>query len=434
MVYKSKEAPGEGTPQIGLFLSGLAAIVFFGITLGLGPNHSDLRYWIESSRSILSLEWVYIFVYLILDGKSLIILLGKKYSQYVKLMFLWSVIVFLSTFMSPFYRPNNPLVMIRLSETFTHILFFIALWGSIKRYPIRLRYIYLAIISASAISAGYIIYLGISSPELLTHGNTVLTRSDQVPINTLVRRLGYQFEVSIVLLLVFFSHKSMQIVIFLLATFVSLLICLGGRASILGTLLATFIYVYLQKKDRLFSHFHFFLKALPPILIALFLVYIACDDTAYFSKSLSHSLNSTTLDRFSTGRFSVWSLVLEQMRGHWLLGTGPQSYFFYPDRDSRVIHAHNFLLQFVGEWGILGAGLAMIAIIWAVKYGSKIHRTLTVSEKKIHLGGGLLIVALVVTGLFGGIFFFAQTCAYLALAFAVWCGFGRYHSTTIDFS
>ncbi len=149
-------------------------------------------------------------------------------------------------------------------------------------------------------------------------------------------------------------------------------------------------------------------------------IYFQLLDLKYFIHAIQKTFQVGSLDHLLTGRIEVWALVLEELKGHWLLGTGPQSYFFYLHRHADVIHAHNFILQMLGEWGLAGMALFAVLLYRAIRYGASLHLYQTISSERYHLAAGLVILVLSITGLFGGIYFFTQTSMYLAVAFALW--------------
>jgi O-antigen ligase len=141
---------------------------------------------------------------------------------------------------------------------------------------------------------------------------------------------------------------------------------------------------------------------------------------------MEKTFQAGSLGHLLTGRLEVWSLVLQELEGHWLLGTGPQSYFFYIGRHADVIHAHNFILQMLGEWGIIGTGLFSILLYRAAKYGVKQYSSNKETIESYNFAAGLVILSLSITGLFGGTYFFTQTSLYLAVTFALWISTKKY--------
>jgi len=405
-------------------LSLALAGIFFWISLGVGTNLSDTRYWVESTWSILYLEWGYLLLFVLLSGMKPFLFIWKEYRFIVILSILWGSTVLLSVFLSPWYNWENPLVLMRLMETFTHAFFFFSIWGSLRFFAIKTEWVYLAIITATMIVLGWFVFFSWVHPVLAGSGDIAFVRSNAIPINTLIRRVGYQVEVAALILLPLLSKTNYKrYVLVLLLLFLGFLLWLGVRASILGVIVAAGVWGYLNRQK-------FGVRSLTGVSVSfavlLFILgYVGLFNTGYLATTVTHTLHAPTLNTLSSGRIEVWELLLDQLRGHWLLGTGPQSYFFYPHRDQMVIHAHNFLLQFLGEWGVVGAGIALFFLFKAVRYGLQIHRGLKDERKYTHAAAGLVLLALMVTGFFGGIFYFAQTSVYLALFFALWITPGK---------
>ncbi|EIF51143.1 O-antigen ligase [Sulfurovum sp. AR] len=156
-------------------------------------------------------------------------------------------------------------------------------------------------------------------------------------------------------------------------------------------------------------------------LLLSIVLYFNAIDVNHFTSDINRTIQAASLNSITTRRIDVWSLVLQNLQNQWIIGTGPQSYFFYLDRNADVIHAHNFILQFLGEWGIMGTLLFLTLLYHAVKYGTALHIHNHISnQESYHLAAGIAIIALSITGLFGGIYFFPQTSVYLIFCFALW--------------
>lgn len=72
-------------------------------------------------------------------------------------------------------------------------------------------------------------------------------------------------------------------------------------------------------------------------------------------------------DRFaslnSSGRLTLWSISLELIRENPWLGIGPMQFAALPQ--TRFAHPHNFVLQFMVEWGVPAALLLFGSLAWA---------------------------------------------------------------------
>jgi O-antigen ligase len=128
-------------------------------------------------------------------------------------------------------------------------------------------------------------------------------------------------------------------------------------------------------------------------------------------------MQSVSFNTLSSHRLDVWLLLIEQLQNNWLIGGGPQSYFFYPNRGSIIIHAHNFILQFLGEWGVIGTLLFLTLLLYAFRKAIRIQ-ALKVNNT-YHFLAFMAIISLSITGLFGGTFFFPQISVILIFSFAI---------------
>lgn len=394
----------------------LLCLFMLWIGLAIGDNMSDMRYWIDSTWMTIKLEWVFIFTYFLLTPvKRTIEDLTGKYRFISTISMMWIATLSVSYLLSPYYSLQNPLALMRLIETITHFLFFITLWDLFRRYRVDFRMVYGTIIFSTLIVLCYFIYIHFAFPGLKADAHVFSIRSEQLVLNTHLHRIGYQVEAAIVLTAAFIFALRYRYAAFLsLGSLGLFLLWLGGRAAILGTVVALSFYLYLYRKKISVKMF-----AVSAALFTVFLMiisFLGVLDLNYLINAFQKTFQSVSLDHLLSGRLEVWSLVLENLKGHWWLGTGPQSYFFYMDRNQEVIHAHNFIMQFLGEWGILGTSLFVYMIYRALRYGY--HNTLT--DDPLHLTAGLVIVAYLITGLFGSIFFFQQTEVYISLFFAIW--------------
>ena len=403
-----------------LLLTVALCFLLFWSGLGFGSNMSDVRYWVDSTRMMIWLEWAFIVLYLsIVRNLSAFSVLWKRHRLNADLALLWGVAVVLSYLFSPYYGWQNILAQLRLFETFTHALFFFMLWDAFQRYNIDYRWLFAALIASTLIVLVYFVYIHFSYPQLRADSHVFSIRSEQLLLNTHLHRIGYQVATVLILLTAFLSTgKRGLLVLSVMTVLLLFMFWLGGRAALLGTAVALLFYVYLVRNG--ISIKRAFLPFVLPAVIMVAAVYFQWVDTGYIVNAFQKTFLAGSLEGMMTGRYEVWGLAFEKLEGHWLLGTGPQSYFFYPQRHAEVIHAHNFILQFLGEWGILGTVPALLLLLHGLRYGMQMHGQMTADARALHRSAGLAMLALGVMALFGGIFFFHQTELYFMLLMAVW--------------
>jgi len=71
-------------------------------------------------------------------------------------------------------------------------------------------------------------------------------------------------------------------------------------------------------------------------------------------------------ESFDNSRFSLWSMSLRQIAVHPLFGSGPEGYWLSGCCNPRIMQAHNFVLQFLMEFGLVGCGIAVLLVARAV--------------------------------------------------------------------
>ena len=419
MKHKNLFLPLSKSGKSFLLATMLSAILFW-IGLGVGSNLSDTSFWINSTWQTVKLEWLFMLAYIVLYQKLPSLKnFWKNYRFVTLLSVLWLTVVFSSYLLSPVYSWQNPLASMRLAETVTHFLFFLFLWDFFAHNTVSYRMIFAAVILSTLVVMGYFIYIHFAFPHLEAEKHVFSMRSDKLILNTHLHRIGYQVETAIGFAVAFlFMKKTKYFSLFLIGSLFVFLLWLGGRAAILGSIITLFICLFYFRKNisgKTLIWFGAF-----SILSLSVTTYFHLINLDYFFHALNKTFQAGSLDHLLTGRLEVWSLVLKELQGHWLLGTGPQSYFFYLHRHTDVVHAHNFILQMLGEWGIVGTALFAILLYRAVRYGVLLHLHKPVSAEKYHIAAGLVLLSLSITGLFGGIYFFVQTSVYLAVAFALW--------------
>ena len=403
-------------------LSATLALVLFFTGLGLSRSSSDFQFWYRSTWQILALEWLFILFYFTLTRRisPLFMEILHAHRQTAFLVGLWAMSLLTSYVFSPVYSHGNLLVLMRLAETFTHLIFFVVLWDFFSRYRANFTLIFLG---AAMPSLLMLLFLGTG---LLGGGHGIgiwglpLPHWGTLHLNDNIRRIGYQLVVAMVLFFYFLSSKKFRRLCSILIGLMGIsLLWLGGRAAILGILSAVFFYIITTKRSKSLG------KSIRLIAITSLAVFSAAHfhilNMGRLGTMLERTFHASSIDQMSTGRIKLWSMILDQWSRHPWLGLGPQSCFFLPGHDRMIIHAHNFLLQFLEEWGLIGTLLFLLLLYRLLRYGWKIYRHDPRPDiRNVKITAASLILALTVIGLFGGNYFFAQTSLLLVLAYATW--------------
>ena len=417
---KTQTQSSSPTTKQSLFLTFVLSAILFWIGLGAGDNMSDFHFWIHSTWTAITLEWLFILVYIFVNRRvPPLSKLWKEHKFVTLISILWLFTVLLSYFTAPHYSWQNPLAYMRLAETITHFLFFLFLWDFFSHYTVNYRMIFSSIIFSTLVVMAYFGYIHFAFPDLEAEKHVFSMRSEILVLNTHLHRIGYQVEATIAFATAFlFIRKQNFLAFFLVGVLFIFLLWLGGRAAILGSIVTLLVCFFWFRKS--ISSKMLIVFGISIILLLSTAVYFHLLNLDYFIHAMQKTFQAGSLSHLLTGRIEVWSLVLHELHDHWLLGTGPQSYFFYLNRINEVIHAHNFLLQMLGEWGIAGTALFNVLIYKAFRYGTKLHLQKSNYGEPYQFAAGLVILSLTITGLFGGIYFFTQTSVYLAVAFALW--------------
>jgi O-antigen ligase len=73
-------------------------------------------------------------------------------------------------------------------------------------------------------------------------------------------------------------------------------------------------------------------------------------------------------ENFDSARFTVWRLSLQQIIAHPLFGSGPEGFYLSGCCiTTGVLQAHNFVLQFLMEFGVIGCIIATLFFVRAIK-------------------------------------------------------------------
>ncbi len=412
----------ESAWQREFFTAILAAMVFV-VGLAVGPMNNDLRHWYALSRYTFWMEMGFVLLYF-LFGRSPWAMLSeywRKSRRVVVVSLLWVATVLLSYLSSDYYSPGNILAVMRVEETLGHFLFFVVLLDAVSRYRIDTRWLIGALI-LSAFLVWVYFFVGLVKVNFSSSGwLPELPIVDGWAINGNIRRVGYEMEAAVLATIPFllFGRGRTRIVLGLVTlAMLWLMFWLGGRASMLGVLVGILSMGFFVgwKRTLVVAGIYLLLFA----SIGFVNQKISRKATGHLPAKIQQSLKPHSVHRFTSGRDDVWRLVFRELKKSPLIGNGPQSYYFYPKRRKEAIHAHNFLIQFLGEWGIVGAGLFLYLIYLALKrWFENLKKEVGESVLLDHLAGWMIVVGLTVSGFFGGIYFFTQTVFLVLISLSI---------------
>jgi O-antigen ligase len=157
---------------------------------------------------------------------------------------------------------------------------------------------------------------------------------------------------------------------------------------------------------------HAFWSVLPLYLLAGALLTFPLQPYNDPSYTFLEANNFTSVDGFATGRLSYWTALLRLYLDHPLIGSGMMaSRWLLPPF---YIHPHNVVVEFLLNWGIIGASAAATLLL-----GAALHAHRAATQASALLPFVLMVDALAIEGLFDGMFHFAQFIMLILAGLAI---------------
>jgi len=139
-----------------------------------------------------------------------------------------------------------------------------------------------------------------------------------------------------------------------------------------------------------------------------------------YALGLVNAVKRTDINNLLPGRIELWMFSLKWVKPSFLLGMGADAFRFLPNDNFIVDHPHNIVIQFVLDWGILGACIFVLLQYRLMKIGV---RTLLKGDngwlKGIKVSCFSWIVVSLIFGLVDGIYYFAIPMTLTAYCFAM---------------
>jgi len=380
-------------------------------------------------QMIINYEFIFISLYFIIERESILYRLFNNtlfINNIVKLLLIvWSAAVVLSFLLSPYDLYNSPAALLRLFETFMHMIMFFVVRDYLIKYKPNIQIIFTAI---------YLPVFIIGIVFLVSLYETNLPYSDyswflKPAFNLHIRHTGYLAAAAVSLTLILLYKPDRKAAIFYLNIcsigILSHLYWMGGRGTVLSVwicMLLVMIVLYFSKKDVVRYGFNLLLINLIALMISELLVVFQWNG---LFNNIDRSVASTSVNTLSSGRLAIWQLVIDAMHGQYLLGLGSNAFDSLPT-PGRAVHAHNMFFQFWLEWGVLGAVSFIMLIALGFLKGVSLHLREFVAARKVDklriekLAAASLIAVLTLHGLTDGTYFHQQPLLYLVIAFAIW--------------
>ena len=306
---------------------------------------------------------------------------------------------------------------IRQLEWFTHLLFFIALLSCFRDYNGQAGLFVFSIALAFLIIGVYLLFIWHTMDNPRQHD---WFRHPFVFGH--VRHLAFfavaGFCASFYPLFKFPPVSPYWLVItVLLSSFcLSFVFWGGGRASILAALISSLFLIVAAGNEKRILLTKFLVVVL--LISSVLSIQYEVEDQR-MGLSLNHGRELESSNQISSGRFGIWGRVLSETAERPFTGMGPDGYLFMPGKNIETLHPHSFVVQFIGDWGWVGA-IAFIVFLFSV-IGK---RFILILRKKTLYSPSLIIASTVVLslsllGLVDGTYYHSWSIMLLASGIAV---------------
>ena len=323
---------------------------------------------------------------------------------------------------------------IRYLDTITDIFLFISFYLYFKDRNIDYKNLIKSIIIPGLAFSIFIIYIFISNEGLSNNNKEIIFFDGRRMVGMLIT-----------FLIVFYLgclHSTLRENniqnIFILTILITLAILLLGRATIVS-ILATYFFmclILLIKKNKFLKEFLIFIISICiSIFLAAIIFHLPSTDEYISSEHHAFHLDFSKERHLFYGldRINLWKYGYIIFSESPIFGKGPGGFAisayndFYNNKSygDLVIddyfthnHPHNFIIQFMVEWGIIGTALILILLI---KLGINSLKYFFKFKKNHLLISGLSIIGLTSHGLVDGALYHATFTFYFVLFTSVLC-------------
>lgn len=241
------------------------------------------------------------------------------------------------------------------------------------------------------------------------------------PFYAHIRHSGFHNNIALVcsIFLVFHYFKRNILVFFcnvvILIILMSFLIWTGGRGAILSVLIALSISFMLSPLFRKQAIIIICCILLSTYVSELFRVY---EWNGVFR--VYDSFSEEKIEAISSGRASLWIEALNTLNAKSIwFGHGAESFYLLGVRDYHI-QPHNFIIQFLMEWGIIGTVLFFLFVYNVFKPFFKVKYITLIVKKNVNVLPPIMIIVSTVSLAFtDGSLFYSQPIFYLSLAIAL---------------
>lgn len=233
-----------------------------------------------------------------------------------------------------------------------------------------------------------------------------------IPFYNHIRHFSYDVFWALVCVSVLVSLFGKVYFQLLFPLFFVVLISFFGRGSIFSVVLFFLLFLFMDRRNIL-------INVIICFFISLFFVFFAMPD--FFDILLSRfGFNNSSdglksLNTYSSGRLSIWSNVLDLFStGLWwqqAFGFGAGNYVYMSGFSWRIVHPHNFPLQILFDFGIVGVSVVSLFIMRQIFFFVTRYSHLDDSDRVIFFA----VVCSLVYSLTDGVFYHYNSLLMAAL-------------------
>ncbi|WP_417819034.1 O-antigen ligase family protein [Tritonibacter scottomollicae] len=234
-----------------------------------------------------------------------------------------------------------------------------------------------------------------------------------------VRQLGYLSVVGFAASTAFIDqpHRSSVYILGFFTASISLALAIwsGTRGSLIAVFAALSLSALFKKELRT-SHFGGWLMASLIVGIAIAWALAIPHEAFGFGRIIgSIHENYDTVNKLSSGRGEMWAGTINKILERPIFGYGERQFqFIVPEAQGGFKQPHNFILQYLLQWGFVGAGIFFYLIFQSILHlYRKTNRFFDIGQPEL-----LIISSILFYSLYDGALFAPYSIAMLIFAFA----------------
>ncbi|WP_180961086.1 O-antigen ligase [Shewanella sp. GutCb] len=373
--------------------------------------------------TISELELIYIAVFILIKKKRSFIHLKIIPREMFIILILLTITILISTLLNHESDNDNRTTIVMFSVIFKmlHLAFFAALTSTISCCrKVKTDTLIFIPITITLIAFIFLIMGIFSFPSALIE-NTLT-----VPFSSNRRYLGYICTAGVAISVVLFTQqiKLNSRLLFLASLVVvntTLLIWLGGRASIISVFVTILIYyTYLYQLHILDKKRLFILALLLFLSISLSyqLSIFEWNGPGRFMVSQMSLVDEDSVNSFSSNRIVIWKQTIDAILERPLFGFGPEGYRFHPEHRFGL-HPHNSILQILVTYGVISGFLFAILFLKLLHMCKLQIYDLKNRYKNESVLATSVILSLSIHSVFDGTFYHAQPLFFLTLTSSI---------------